>query len=344
VDVATLRSDLAGCPGAAHFAWWLASCWEGAATIDLASVREHLAPADNGPPPEWFVDRFQDVATGDDAIVELIGWRTSRLGDQIVTYRSRDDRRYDLVAFIDPPTGRMLGGRTMRSANGVDIGAKPVAELTPSEWVGVHKVFEASYRNADHDFVERRVRQLSTIAMGWRADEMLGFSAVGVLQADMGPIGSHSYFDGGLLCIDPSAHNLGLSNAIGSLAIRATPDMNLPEFTLFHFATPVTLRAAFRFGRVTWPGNTINEVAAALASPTSCQKEVGSVMAKLAGAKSYDADHWVIHSAHPAGETTAVPADLEPDYAQLFAHVDARKGDTLLGIFWWEDPPEAWFR
>lgn len=344
MDVETLRLVLDGCPGAEHFAWWLASCWEGASRIDLVSVGEHLALGDEGPPPEWLVDRFQDVATGDEAIVELIGWRTSRFGDQIVTYRSRDDRRYDLVASIDPATGRLLGGRPMRSANGVDIGAKPVAELTPHEWAGVHQVFEASFRDADPGFVERRVRQLPTIAMGWRDDEMLGFSAVGVLQADMGPIGIHSYFDSGLLCIDPSAHNLGLSNAIGSLAIQATPGMNLPQFTLYHFATPVTLRASFRFGRVTWPGNTIQEVALAMASPTSCQKEVGSMMAELAGARSYDADHWVIHSAHPAGETTAVPADLEPEYAQLFAHVDTKQGDTLLGMFWWEEPPEHWFR
>jgi hypothetical protein len=117
VGVQALRLCLDGCPGAEHFAWWLAACWEGAAKTDLASVPEHLTLGDEGPSPEGFVDRFQDVATGDEAIVELIEWRTSRFGDQVVTYRSRNDRRYDLVASLDPTTGRLLGARSMRSAN-----------------------------------------------------------------------------------------------------------------------------------------------------------------------------------------------------------------------------------
>jgi hypothetical protein len=42
----------------------------------------------------------------------------------------------------------------------------------------------ASYRDADHGFVERRVPQLPITAMSWRGDEMLFFSAVRVFQAE----------------------------------------------------------------------------------------------------------------------------------------------------------------
>ena len=30
--------------------------------------------------------------------------------------------------------------------------------------------------------------------------------------------------------------------------------------------------------------------------------------------------------------------DLEEGYARLFDHVDATRGDALLGLFWWSDP------
>jgi hypothetical protein len=99
----------------------------------------------------------------------------------------------------------------------------------------------------------------------------------------------------------------------------------------------------FHYGPAVWPGTTIQEVAASLASPTATQRAVGRAIADLAGALSYDDEQWVMRAADPPGETTTVPHGLEPEYDTLFAHVDPTKGDALLGIYWFAPPPEVWW-
>lgn len=44
----------------------------------------------------------------------------------------------------------------------------------------------------------------------------------------------------------------------------------------------------------------------------------------------------------PFGVSGVDAHDLEPEYGELFRHVDRAAGDTLLGMFWWDEPPRAW--
>jgi hypothetical protein len=335
-------SALAGCPSGEHLAWVLGCMRQVVAPADPTSVDDHVSeiPA---PSAEALVGWWHDQAGGDRAVVELAGWRTSRFGAVVVTYRGVDGRLYDLSCHLDPDSGRLVLPTVMRSAGGIDIAAKPVSELTAAEWAEIAGVYETAFAGSNIGHLRRRVNQLPTIAMGWSEDRMVGFSAVGIRQADLPRIGQRSFMDTGVSCVDPSARHEGLSNAIGSAAMQAT-SFELPnEFALLLFATPITLRAAFRFGRSTWPGTTISEVAAAMRAPTPCQREVGAAIAELFDAQSYDAEHWVLRSAYPLGETTATPVDLEDGYQELFAHVDATRGDALLGLFWGTDPPPQWW-
>jgi hypothetical protein len=338
----SLGGSLDGCPGTEHLVWLLTQWTPGAASVDPASIGDHFSLVD-APPPEALAAWWHQMATSNAAVAEVLGWRSSRFGQQVVTYRALDGRDYDYVSTVEPGTGRLVGSSPTRSANGVDIGATPVAALTDEDRAAVHVVFGTAFRDADHDALDDRLGKLQTVALGWRDTDLLGFAAVGMREADLPVIGHRSFLDCGITCVDPAVRNRGLSNAIGSEAMRADP-RDLPnEFALLHFATPVTLRAAFRFGRSTWPGTTIAEVAAALESPTSCQRAVGAALAELSGATEYDAEHWVLRAGRPMGDSTADPTDLEPEYAQLFTHVDPRRGDALLGVFWWIDPPSEWW-
>ncbi len=184
---------------------------------------------------------------------------------------------------------------------------------------------------------------LSTVGLAWKAGRLLGFSAVGMRQAEFPFVGQRSFLDCGLTCVDPRSTEGGVSNAVGTIAMQHTPSELPNEFSLLNFATPVMLRAAFRFGRSAWPGTTIAEVSAALASPTSTQRAVGQAIANLYQAASYDAEHWVMRSAESPGTSVTQPHDLESDYQRLFAHVDPAAGETLLGVFWWNDPPSQWW-
>ena len=84
-------------------------------------------------------------------------------------------------------------------------------------------------------------------------------------------------------------------------------------------------------------------MASSLANPTSCQRAVGAALAELGGATSYDADNWVMRTGQPAGASTTVPHDLHPEYAKLFAPVDRTRGDALLVVFWYNNPPPEWW-
>ena len=337
-------SELAGCPGAEHIAWVLAACAPGAADMDAADLARHVlgdataSPRDH-PMPQW----SREQAGGPEAVAALNGWRISAFGDIVVTWSAPNGRQYDLLTSLDPATGLLSRMRTMRTSSGIDIGAKPIADLTDAEWAGVRGVFAAGFPDADPQELNHRIALLSTIALGWKDGEILGFSAVGMIFADLPMIGRRSFMDTGLFCTLPAARQLGLSNAIGNVALQAAPRPGPNEFAVLRFVTPVAMRAVFRFGRAAWPGASIAEVAANMAHPTACQKAVGAALAALIGAQSYDAEHWVIRTHESLGETTVHPEDLEPEYAQLFAHVDAAKGDTLLGVFWWSDPPDVWW-
>jgi hypothetical protein len=80
-----------------------------------------------------------------------------------------------------------------------------------------------------------------------------------------------------------------------------------------------------------------------MASPTATQRAVGQAIADLFVASSYDADHWVMRASQPFGESGADPHDLKPEYEVLFRHLDRAAGDSLLGMFWWSDPPLGWW-
>jgi len=338
-----LTSVLAGCPGADHVAWMLAAWSQGAPPIVPREVGQHTTPWFGDPDVEPWPPELMNVRESPRAVVEVLGWRTSAFGEQVTTYRAVDGRQYDLVSRVDDADGIIVDFRTMRSANGADIGARPIRDLTDSEWDAVRGCFASAFRNADVAYLDRRFSVLSTIGLAWRDDRLLGFSAVGMREADLPFVGHHSFLDCGLTCVDPHVQEGGISNAVGTIAMQHTPYELPNEFSLLNFATPVMLRAAFRFGTAAWPGNGIDEVVAAMATPTRTQRAVGQAIADLSGADSYDADHWVMRAGQSFGESGVEAHDLEPGYEELFRHVDPAKGDTLLAMFWWNDPPPEWW-
>ena len=332
---------LAGCPGGDHFAWWL-DAWRPGTVFAPAELLLHvIADVDRVIEADF---EFGQVAAGSRAVAEVAGWRVTRFSETVVTYRALDGRRYDLVAEVDGATGRLVRPRAMRSANGADLCRRPIAELTAKELAGIHEVFGAAYRDANHEWLDRRLRGLDGIGIGWRDEAMVGFVASSSARdVELPVIGHRRVTDGGITCIHPFAQGTGLANALGQAMIRSRPGGD-PDIVVNHYATPVTLRAMFHIGHYTWPGNNIREAAAALASPAPCQRRVGAALAEQGGATAYDAEHWVLRGGQPAGDSVTDPVDLEPEYLQLFDHVDRSRGETLLGVFWITPPPPEWWQ
>jgi hypothetical protein len=331
---------LDGCPAGEHFGWWL-NAWRRGSNVAPSELARHLEVTSDRVTDADF--EFGQVAAGGRAVAEVLGWRSTRFGSMVVTYRGDDGRLYDLVAEVDGVTGRLVRPRAMRSANGAEISVRPCADLSSDERAEIHDVFAEAYRDADHGWLDRRLDGLGSVGVGWRDGRIAGFVASSAAQKiELPLIGEQRVTDGGVTCIRPNAQGTGLANAIGQEMIRTRPGGD-PDIVVNHYATPVTLRAMFHIGRYQWPGNNIHEAAATLATPTHSQRLVGAALAQRGGAIDYDADHWVLRGGQPAGESVTDPVDLEAEYDQLFRHIDRSRGDTLLGVFWITQPPPQWW-
>ncbi len=330
---------LKGCPGAAHFLWWLRA-WTPCTPPTSELEAEHVALSD-GLSIETPLPGFHMVRTTERAVGRVLGWRTSRFGYQVVTYQGADGRTYDLVADLDPVTGRLAHPAVMPSINGIDLSIQGLGELGAADVARLHGLFEAAYTAADHNYLDWRFASLNTVITAWSGQSAVGFSAYAIGEVDLPCVGHRTFSDGGITCIHPSAQGRSIGLAFGT-SWRLFDGVR-PELALNHFATPVTLHAMLRVGSYQWPGNDISTVATALTAATPCQRAVGAEVARRAGAISYDATRWVLRTGHPAGETTTKPTGLDPLYTKIFEALDRTKGDTLLGVFWTVEPPAVWF-
>lgn len=335
--------DLGDCPGREHVEWWLTATSVGATRVTAEDVDDHLGEG-FGAPPGRMVEILQSIAGGPPGVVEVGEWRRGRFADAVVAYRGADGRDYDLVVTVDASTGKLALARSMRSAGGADVGYKDPADLTDDERAQVHRVFDNAFRGADHTYLERTLARMSSIGLGFRDDDVLGFCACTQAELELPGLGRRIFNDAGLTCVDPGARLSGLSNAIGHMALAGMKIIGMPDFAMLHYSTPVTVKATFSFtgGGAGWPGKDIEEwVANYRMSPTANQRAAGTAIAEYLHAEEYDDEHWVlIGTGHPI-ESTAVP-NLEPAYLELFEHVDLDRGDQLLALFWQEPPPEWW--
>jgi hypothetical protein len=335
--------DLGDCPGREHVEWWLMATSVGATRVAAEAVDDHLSQG-FGASPERMVEILQSIAGGSQAVVEVGEWRRSRFADAVVAYRGGDGRACDLVVTVDPTNGKLALARSMRSASGADVGYKDPSELTDDERARVHRVFDAAFRGADHSYLDRTLARMSSIGLGFRDDELLGFCTCTQAELDFPGLGRRIFNDAGLTCVDPGARLSGLSNAIGHMALAGMKAIGMSDFAMLHYATPVTAKATFSFtgGGSGWPGRDVEEwVANYRMSPTANQRAAGQTIARYLQAEEYDDEHWVlIGTGHPL-ESTALP-NLEPEYFELFEHVDLNRGDQLLALFWPQPPPEWW--
>ena len=335
--------NLGDCPGREHVEWWLTATRVGAAPVAAEDVADHLSDG-FGAPPDRMVEILQSIAGGNQGMVEVGGWRTSRFADAVIAYRGADGRDCDLVITVDPSTGKLALARSMRSAGGADVGYKDPADLTPDERAQVHRVFDTAFRQADHSYLDRTLARMSSIGLGFRDQELLGFCTCTQAELDFPGLGRRIFNDAGLTCVDPAARLSGLTNGIGHMALAGMKIIGMPDFAMLHYVTPVTAKGTFSFvgSGAGWPGSNIEEwVANYRTSPTINQRAAGQTIAAYLHAEDYDDEHWVLIGTGRPLQSTAVP-NLEPAYFELFEHVDLNRGDQLLALFWPQPPPEWW--
>ena len=301
--------------------------------VTAAAVADHFSPAfleAVGPatPVEW-VGRMASQLE----VVEPVTADEGRLRVRLRPVRSIP--RFRVLLSFDEE-GRIIGfDFGPLEVEGVDFEVLPTAELPVEISASLHAVFDLTYRNADHDYLDESIVNLDRAVLGRHEGEVVGFAlgawrAVELPRLPPGQVVKLA----GLACIDPGFRRRGLASRLGELATGGGPVE--AEHALFggRMAHPASYRqTSARLGAVPRPDR----------RPNAWQRAVGAVVAGLCGVSDFDDETFVCRGrARPIGEPV-VEVDVTDDEWKVFAPVDRPKGETLLAIWWGGDPgPEGW--
>jgi hypothetical protein len=300
--------------------------------IDPNELEDHAMPAD---PVKAYRPRgvgwYQYIAMELCAahhvspVAAVTSCRTDRAGRVVVTYTGIDGRDYDLSAYVDGSTGRLIAPLVAHSTRGVEVSWARAGEQSGDEYARLGGVVRACYDDVDEDWLQRRLGSGSDFTIARRGGEALGFCLSGVFEADGLELGDCRISFGGLW-IRPDARGLQLGSALQVwqqvLALIGEIDVSL-----LSFASPITFGMQFP-GIWSWPGAIRAGALDALAAASDRVRSFTAQAAVAAGSTSFDEQHWIAHGLEH-GTPNAELRGIDPAVTSLFRHVDQPNGDTL---------------
>jgi hypothetical protein len=165
-------------------------------------------------------------------------------------------------------------------------------------------LFDASYRRANHAFLERSLRTLRWVATVEHQGAPAGFALADARVMDLPRLGPQVVHLAGICCIAPQHRRRGL---FGKLEFHAMAAVGVPEaprrLLCGRMAHPAAMRTI---------GRLPTSVPKRGVRPSAWHRQVGIEM------------------------------EVEPHEWEVFAPVDRDRGDALLGIAWAPDAPEGW--
>ena len=323
-------ADLAATMGAR----WFLDAVEGRAPVTADAVTTHFSPGfldavGGADTPVGWVGRMAEQLE----VVEPVTVDDSRLRVRLRPVRSVPRFRV-LLSFDD--AGRISGfDFGPLEVEGVDFESLPTAELQSTAAASLHRVFAATYRDADHSYLDESVVQLDRVVIGRHEDEVVGFALGGWRLVDLPRLDVPQVVKlAGLACIDPAFRRRGLASRLGELAVAGG---DVPaEHALFggRMAHPASYRqASARVGAVPRPDR----------RPNAWQREVGAVVAGLLGVRDFDDETFVCRGRTRSIGEPVVDVEVGEEEWKVFAPVDRSRGETLLAIWWGGDPgPDGW--
>ena len=208
------------------------------------------------------------------------------------------------------------------------------AEVSPEHVALMHELFDACYKQANHEHLDKSMTVLRYVTFARRDGEPAAFALADSLVIDLPRLPNATLTLGGLCCVLPGYRRHGLFGALMARAIGAG-DMESPErmLTAGRMAHPGAFRLmAVRPSVVPKPG----------VAPTPWQQEVGQAVADVYGVERFDPETFVcVGSGTPIGYPI-MEVEAEEHEWEVFEPVDRDRGDALLGIAWNPDPPEGW--
>lgn len=218
--------------------------------------------------------------------------------------------------------------------SGFEFRTVPTASVTASERALMHELFDACYREANHEHLEKSLVRLRYVSFAWHDGRPAGFGIADGVIADLPRLPRQTLTLGGLCCVLSEFRRLGLFGALEGRAVFAG-DIHSPERML-------------SCGRMAHPGafrmlaSRPNVVPNPNGPPTPWQQEVGQAVADIYGVERFDPETFVcVGSGKPIGYPVIEIEVAEQEW-EVFRPVDRARGDALLGIVWSPDAPEGW--
>ena len=199
----------------------------------------------------------------------------------------------------------------------------------------VHRLFDLSYRQANHSYLEKSFSKLRYIALATVRKTPVGFAVADTIETHLPRLVEPQIVTlAGICCISPVYRRMGLFRKLEGLATSAS-GISQPE------------TRALVCGRMAHPASfrIINQSPAVIPKygvPLSdWHKEVGLKVAGLYGVNLDPETMVVIGEGLPIGYPIIEQEVTEQEWLP-FKAVNRDRGDSLLGITWQPDAPEGW--
>lgn len=235
----------------------------------------------------------------------------------------------------------------MSDVDGVAITVVAARELSPTRRDALHRLFEESYAQADHDYLESSLELLRFVALGVvdgshdrasrsEADESIAGFALGESRTiDLPGLPAQRLALAGLCCVKSSFRREGLFRSLERRAI--TEGMG-----------PLDAGRLLAAGRMAHPASMRIMRASPTAlprpgiAPSVFHQEVACAVAACYGVEAFDPHTFICHGhGRPIGYPR-MTVEAATEEWELFSEVDRDSGDSLLALCWIPDAPPGW--
>jgi hypothetical protein len=217
----------------------------------------------------------------------------------------------------------------------LDLRTKTTSKLNSMELEGIHTLFEHTYREADHGYLDASLINLRNIALALEEEKVVGYSVSDRRRVAIPRIKQEQLIAlGGIGCIDDHYRRLGLFSQLANLG--GTLDGNVQKdqriLACGRMAHPASFRTLRRSPTVIpRPGLPLSD----------WHLEVGAALAELYGATLKPNSLVVQGSGKPIGYPN-IKIQVSDKELLPFEQVNRDEGDSLLGIAWFPDAPPGW--
>ena len=221
----------------------------------------------------------------------------------------------------------------------IEVRVVRVSTMTAAEHAAVFEVFDSSYREPNHEYLQRSIDRIGLLVLATVDGRGVGYSISHTRWMELpGFADPQLVVLHGMRCVVPEYRHRGV-NGLTNRALTAAMDAEIEESG----RTRTRELVCGRFGQAARAGARSDPSAVPRLGrrPTAWQRAVGLAVAEAYGSHLDPETFVCVGSGRPIGYPNE---EFEPSEAERAAYkdVDRDHGDNLLGINWTPDAPPGW--